>query len=417
NAQVVTSRSGARSARIIKRAVMAGLNASGVHIRDLEVSSVPVNRFTIQSHNDQGGVDIRTNEADAQWINIIFFNEDGMDLDLADRRKIEAIYNRNDFRRAFPGELGEIYYPARALESYVNALEECVDIEAIKEARLKIVFDFGYGAASLILTGLLGKFDCEVLSLNACTDERRMTFPRKTREESLQNLSDMVVSFNGDLGLLFDNGAERLALVDDKGTVVEGSRLLIAIVDLVTRTYEPGAIAVPVDQPYVIENIAESRGFKVIRTRSDSLNIMSTSRDENVVFSGDGCGGFIFPELVPACDAIVTISKILFMISDTGKKLSEVIDSVKPFFLNKRELFVSWDAKGTIMRELLERHQGPHVDNTDGIKIILGENRWVLIQPDQEEPMIRFSAEGTDEMDCYKILDEYEDQIKKIMTQ
>ncbi len=414
NAQVVTSRDGTRSARIIKRAFMAGLNATGVHCRDLEVGAVPVNRFTVDSHNDQGGVDTRTSERDPQWIDINFFDESGADLDINARRNIERVYSRNDFRRAFLDELGEIYYPARAREAYVRAVEERVDCARIQERAFKVVFDYAYGAASLIMPGILGKFGCEVISLNAYTDEKRLITSRPGREEVLKRLGEVVVSFNADIGLLFDNGAERLALVTENGEVLSGSDLLVTMVGLVARVSGgSGTIAVPLNQPHIIDDIAAGAGLDVVRTRLDRSSIMAASREPGVIFAGSGDGGCIFPEFMPVYDAMMAFAKLSEMLSLTGETLSGMKDALPSYCLMRREVLTSWENKGTVMRLLLEKHQGAGVDSTDGIKVSWdGGARWVLVVPDPEEPVLHLYAEGDGETDARAILDRYEEEIK-----
>lgn len=414
NAQVVTSRDGTRSARIIKRAFMAGMNATGVHCRDLEVSAIPVNRFTVESHNDQGGVDTRTSERDPQWIDLNFYDEKGADLDLNARRNMERVFSRNDFRRAFLDELGEIYYPARAREAYVRALEEHVDVAAIQAKGFKVVFDYGYGAASLIMPGLLGKLGCEVLSLNAFTDEKRLITARPSREESLKRLGEVVVSFNADIGLMFDNGAERLAVVTERGDTLAGSDLLVAMIVLFLREdAKRGTIAVPLNQPHIVESIAADHGIGVERTRLDRSSIMAAARAEGVIFAGSGDGGFIFPEFMPVYDAMMTFARLTEMLAVTGETLAGLLEALPPYTLMRREVFTSWENKGTVMRELLEKHQGDTVDSTDGVKISWDDgSRWVLVVPDQEEPVLHLYAEGDGEADARAILDTYETEIK-----
>jgi len=413
NSQVVTSRDGTRSARIIKRAFMSGLNASGVHVRDLEVSAVPVNRFTIHSHSDQGGVDTRTSERDPQWLDINFFDEEGRDLDENGRRAMERIYTRNDFRRAFLDELGEIYYPSRALETYTRALEEKLDIPLIRDGNLKVALDYGYGAVSLILPALIGKLDCEVLSLNAFTDEKRLVTVRPPREESLQRLGDVVMSFKADMGLFFDNAAERVAVVDNSGHVISDTDLLVVMTEMVTHNSKGGKIAVPVNQPSVIETIASERGFDVLYARVDRSSLMTAAREEGVVFAGSGNGGFIFPDFLPAFDAIMTFAKLLELLSSAGEPLSSLVSELPTYHIMRREVITSWENKGTVMRQLAESNQGGEVDSTDGLKISWGPDRWVLILPDGEEPVLHLYAEGRDEGDCREILDRYEADIKK----
>lgn len=416
NSQVVTSRDGTRSARIMKRAFMAGMNATGVHCRDLEISAIPVNRFTVDSHNDQGGTDIRASDRDPQWIEINLYDGEGRDLDQGARREIERIYTRNDFRRAFLNELGEIYYPARAREAYIMALAEKLDLDAIQDRAFKVVFDYGYGAASLILPGLLGKLGCEVLSLNAYTDEKRMLTARPPREESLKKLGDVVLSFNADLGLLFDNGAERLAVVDDNGSILAGTDLLVAMVELVTRRLSAGKIAIPVNQPAVVERIAVGRGLEVVRTRVDRASIMAAAVKEGVVFAGSGDGGCIFPEFMPAYDAIMSFAMLLELLASAGQGLSELKGAIPPYHVMRREVVTSWENKGTVMRRLVEKHHEGEVDSTDGIKVMMGSDRWVLVLPDQEEPVLHLYAEGGDEAECRDILNRYEAEIKRTAT-
>jgi len=412
NSQVVTSRDGTRSARILKRGIMAGLNASGVHIRDLEVSAIPVNRFTIDSHSDQGGVDVRTSDRDPQWIQISFFDEEGRDLDIGAKRNIERIYSRNEFRRAFLDELGEIYYPARAREAYIQALTDALDLDLIQKTNFKVVFDYGYGAASLIVPGLLGKLGCEVLSLNAYTDEKRLITQRPLLSESLKRLGDVVRSFNADIGLLFDNGAERLAVVDDTGRALLGSEFLVVMVDLVTKHFPNGKIAVPVNQPRCIEEMSNQRGFQVIRSKLDKSDLMHVAREDGVVFCGGGDGGVIFPEFMPAYDAIFHFAKILEMLAMRKQKISELVEALPEFHLKRREVITSWENKGHIMRHLIEQHMDDSVDSTDGLKVFFSSARWVLVLPDEEEPVLHIYAEGTDDQDCVSLLDEFEKKIR-----
>lgn len=416
NSQVVTSRDGTRAARIIKRALMAGLNATGVHVRDLQVCPIPVNRFTIDSHNDQGGIDIRTSDSDSQWLYISFYDNEGRNLDSNARRAIERIYTRNDFRRAFLDEMGEIYYPARAIESYARAIEERLDIDLIVAREFKVVFDYGYGAASLILPTLLGKLGCEVLSLNAYTDEKMLIHSRPPREESLNRLGEVVKSFNADLGLLFDNAAERMALVDDRGNPVTGADLLVVMTDLVTRTIPPGKIAVPTNQPAAVEELAVKRGFEVAHTKVDRSALMAEVRKDNIVFAGLGDGSFIFPDFMPVFDAIMTFAKLLEMLAGTGETLSKMVSELPSYHIMSRQVVTSWEAKGAVMRQLLETHQSDGVDSTDGMKVAWAPNRWVLVLPDLEEPVLHLYAEGSDEGDCKEILDRYESEIKKVMA-
>ncbi|MCB0963204.1 MAG: NTP transferase domain-containing protein, partial [Acidimicrobiales bacterium] len=96
DATVITSRDSSRSARMLKRAFMAGLNASGINVLDLEVATVPVTRFLTRQPSASAGVTIRLVEGDPQSVMIRFFDRAGIDITENTQRKIERLFGRED---------------------------------------------------------------------------------------------------------------------------------------------------------------------------------------------------------------------------------------------------------------------------------------------------------------------------------
>src|SRR3546814_2905957 len=157
NATVVTSRDSSRSARMLKRAMMAGLNAAGVNVLDLEVASVPVTRYLVRRPESAGGITIRLVEGDPQSCVLRFFDTNGADITEDVQRKVERLLVREDFRRVFPAEIGDIGFPPRALEQYTAALEATVDTSAIRAGHFKAVVDYAYGSTSFVMPNVLSK--------------------------------------------------------------------------------------------------------------------------------------------------------------------------------------------------------------------------------------------------------------------
>ena len=136
---ITVSRDTSRIARALKRALIAGVNLAGVNVEDIELATVPLTRFQVHNSMSQGGVTVRLAPDDPDTVEIRFFDEDGRDIDPGAQRKIERLLYREDYRRAFGGEIGDIVFPPRALEFYSSALERVVDIETIHERVYKIV--------------------------------------------------------------------------------------------------------------------------------------------------------------------------------------------------------------------------------------------------------------------------------------
>jgi len=193
-AVVTTSRDVSRAARALKRAVHSALNASAINVVDLEAQPLPVARFETARGECSGGIVLRTTPGNPQSIDIIFLDESGADVSQADRRKIERVFSRQEYRRAFPGEIAELSYPARVRESYAYELLRCIDLTGVSEAGMKVVVDCAGGTVSLILPVLLGRIDVEVLTVNNRLDEASPTPSLAQNRAGLQRLADLVAS-------------------------------------------------------------------------------------------------------------------------------------------------------------------------------------------------------------------------------
>ncbi|MDQ3952333.1 MAG: sugar phosphate nucleotidyltransferase, partial [Actinomycetota bacterium] len=112
---VVTGRDASRAARTMKRALIAGLNSTGVTCHDLELMPLPVTRFAVRTEQASGGISVRTSPRDPETVEIRLFDADGADLAPGDQRKIERIFYREDYRRAGALQLGELEFPPRTL--------------------------------------------------------------------------------------------------------------------------------------------------------------------------------------------------------------------------------------------------------------------------------------------------------------
>src|SRR3954451_22977751 len=133
---------------------------------DLELSTMPLTRFQVRNQQAQGGISVRLAPGDPDSVEIRFMDEYGGDIDEGAQRKIERLLYREDFRRAFAGDIGDIVFPPRAIEFYTAAMERSVDARRLRERHLKIVLDYSYGAASIVMPSVLAKLGSEVLAVN-----------------------------------------------------------------------------------------------------------------------------------------------------------------------------------------------------------------------------------------------------------
>jgi mannose-1-phosphate guanylyltransferase / phosphomannomutase len=190
-----------------------------------------------------------------------------------------------------------------------------------------------------------------------------------------------------------DPTGERAFLVGRSGRVLDGRAALLAVVWLVARTCQAPTVALAVSASRTARGIVEAAGGRVRWTKLSPAALMDAADDE-VVFAGDQHGGFDSPAFLPVFDAMFSVAKVLEMLSSTGTTFDQVIDGLPPAHVVHRTVTVPWEAKGTVMRRLLEHLDGPErVETIDGVKAFRGED-WALVVPHPQEPLVRVWAEA-----------------------
>ncbi|CAN5867026.1 mannose-1-phosphate guanyltransferase [soil metagenome] len=412
DATVITSRDSSRSARMLKRAMMAGLNAGGVNVLDLEVASVPVTRFLTRQPMASGGITIRLVEGDPQSVVIRFFDGSGADVTEATQRKIERLFNREDFRRVFPAEIGDIGFPPRALEHYTVALESTIDIEAVKAAGFKLVVDYGYGSTSFVMPNVLGKLGADVLGVNPyAATAGAMAFDRHRHAEEV---SALVRASGAHLGAVIDPDGEHLTLIDDEGHPLDGTQALLAMVSLMAGHLDGDRLALPVSVTRAAEAIAREHGVGVQHTKTSAPALMEAATEPGVGFAGGVDGGFILPGFLPAFDAAASLVKLLELLAVTDQRLSKVVAALPRVHIAHETVVTPWEQKGLIMRSLVEHSKDRELELVDGVKVIHGDG-WALALPDPEEPVTHVWAEGSTDGDARRLAQEYARRIRQML--
>ncbi|HCU96616.1 MAG TPA: mannose-1-phosphate guanyltransferase [Actinobacteria bacterium] len=406
-AMVSTSRDVSRAARALKRAVHGALNASAINVVDLEAQPLPVARFHTARGDCSGGIALRTTPGDPQSIDILFLDERGAELSQAASRKLERVFSRQEYRRAFPGEIAELTYPSRVVESYAAELVRCVDMTGVREAGLKVVVDCAGGTASVVLPALLGRVGVEVLTVNNRLDEGSPTQSLAQLRAGMQRLSELVASFRAAFGVRFDQVGERIQLVDDKGAMVSDDRALLVVLDLIAAERRAGRVALPVTTTRVAEQVCRFHGVEVGWTPTSLHGLTEATAADDVIFGADGRGGFVVPEFSRTLDGIAAFARLLGLVARTRLTLSQIDARIPRAHLLKRSMPTPWAAKGSVMRTVVEAAAGRVIDTTDGVRVVEPDGGWVLVLPDPAEAVTHLWAEGADADAAQALLDEW----------
>jgi mannose-1-phosphate guanylyltransferase/phosphomannomutase len=220
NSTVVTSRDAGSASRMINRALICGLLSAGVNVHDLRTLPIPVVRYELKFGKEQGGIHTRRSPQDQKQIDIVFFDNGGQDLPTSKTKSVERLFFREDFMRAGAEEIGNLDFPQRVIESYREDFLKVIDLAKIRKAHFKVVVDYSNGGACEIFPSVIGSLGCEVISLNAYLDTKKLSRSDEELSSSIHQLASIVKSVQADVGFLFDPGAEKLHVIDEEGEFI-----------------------------------------------------------------------------------------------------------------------------------------------------------------------------------------------------
>ena len=391
---VTTARDASRASRALVRAMIAALTASAIDVRDLEVTPVPVARFATSTTDAVGGVVVRTTPGDPQSVDIVFLDASGADLSPGAQRRLERVLSRQEFRRAFPGEIAELSFPARVVDTYTRELLRSVDVSGVAEARLKVVLDAAGGSAALTLPSLLGHLDVDVLTVDNRLSGEAASGSLAEHLRRLERLGDLVSSSGAAFGVRFDSVGERIAVVDEHGRLVHDDRALLVLLDLVAAERHRGVVALPVTTTRIAAQVAGFHGTDVLWTSTSAHDLTLAATRPEVLFAGDGRGGFVVPEFSPAIDGIAAFVRLLGLVARTRLTLSQIDARIPHANVVRRAVPTPWAVKGRIMRTVLEAASDREIDTTDGVRVVEPDGSWVLVLPDPASAVTHLWAEG-----------------------
>jgi len=408
---VSASRDTSRTARVLKRAIMVGCNAAGVNVGDLEVATIPVTRHQVRNSGSRGGVTVRLAADDPQSVVIRFFDANGLDIDEGAQRKIERLYHREEFRRVLARDIGDIDFPARAVEQYTADLMAAVDLSVARAAGLKLVLDLSYGSASFVMPNLLAKLDADVLVVNPYAQTPGMMGVE--RAANAARLAELVVASGAQLGALVDADGERLTIVDDAGTVLSDQQALLVLLRLVIATEPAARIALPVGVSSAAEAICQEAGAPLTFTKRSSAHLMEIAAGQGISFAASQDGGFLWPDFLPAYDAAATLAKLVSLLATTGQSLSALVRSLPPVHIAHETIAMPWEQTGLVMRTLVEGLSDRELMLVDGVKVADGDG-WALVLPDPEEPVMHVWAEGSSDAGAWARAAQYVDRLIQV---
>ena len=411
-ATVAVTRDVVRSSRMIKRALIAGIMSAGGNVLDLSELAVPVTQHATRE-GCAAGIHVLASPLDARSADVRFFDGEGLPIDRRLERKVENLFFREDIRRAAFYEMGDIEYHD-AIPAYREALLRGVDADAVRAAGLRLVVDYDYSSTSAVLPEVLDHLGVSVVPLHAGFSEGHRPRPPEQFRPMLEEAALITRTLHADLGCVTSFSGERLVVIDDAGTIVDDRSLVAVLAALVLGVEGAGRIVVPASAPHTLGLVAAEHGGSVVATKSDPTSLLRDGLSPGTLFAADAVGGVMWPDHLGAFDAMRTLVRLLELRARTAQPLSRTVAALPAGVHIERLEFCPWEAKGRVMRLLLERHRDERLDLADGIKLLLDDG-YVLVLPDVEAPFyhVVVSLAGTESRRARSLLDVHTMEVRE----
>lgn len=385
----------------------------------------PLVMFYVMKHDFPYGMMITASHNPALYNGIKVFTAGGRDADAMQTKDIE-----NYIGDVVPEEVHEMEYDkARAaglieeiypLNEYLDNIIEAVDMEAIRNTRLKIALDPMYGVSETSLKTILLTARCEVDTIH---DRHDTLFGGKLpapTAATLRPLQTFVMEGGCDIGIATDGDADRLGIIDDTGRFLHPNDILVLLYYyLVKYKGWRGPVVRNICTTHMLDSVAERFGEKCYEVPVGFKHISAKMNETDAVIGGESSGGLTVRGHIKGKDGIYAAMLLVEMLAKTGKKLSAIYRDIEAecgsIYMEERDYKFNQEKKDAMNRILMAEKQIPElpyeiekVSYLDGSKVYFRNGGWVIARFSGTEPLLRIFCEMPEEAQAKEVTDIYE---------
>ena len=394
------------SGYLLESALEAGLSAAGVDIRLLGPMPTPAIAYLTRTARARAGIVISASHNPYQDNGIKFFSSEGAKLPDEVEFAIEEMMDQS-LRTVAPGDLGKVKRYEDAGGRYIEFCKSTFPHRLTLD-KLKIVIDCANGAAYHVAPLVFTELGAEVIPIANepdgfnINDHCGSTYP--------QLLQKTVVEQGADLGIAVDGDGDRVILVDERGAVVDGDRILYIIANArkLNNRLRGGVVGTLMTN-LGLEQVLGQAGIPFVRAAVGDRYVMSLLQQNSWEIGGETSGHVICLDKSTTGDAIIAALEVLAAVVTSGKRLSELKDGMPVYpqtMINVR------------MTRRFNLGDSPVV--TQAVKAAeseLGARGRIVLRPSGTEPVVRVMVEGDDPTLVERITRDLADVVKRAAEQ
>jgi phosphoglucosamine mutase len=403
NARILIGRDPRISGDILESAMVAGVCSQGLDAFLVGVISTPGVAYLTASTGASAGIVISASHNPVQDNGIKFFGPDGYKLDDDVEAEIEQHVPRFEhLPRPSGGEVGRMY------RKHELAWEYAQHVKTAATRRLdgmKIIVDCANGASSELAPQILTEIGATIECINCSPNGININAKCGSLHPEL--LQQKVMDAGADVGLAFDGDADRVILIDERGDIVDGDRVMAIYGLRMAKTGElhGNAVVATVMSNIGLEIALARENIKLVRTPVGDRCVSDEMRRIGAIVGGEKSGHVILSKYATTGDGMVTALQILSIMVESGKKLSELAGVMEEF----PQILINVPVR--------DRNGWESIDEitsaiTSAEQKLEGRGR-VFVRPSGTEKLIRVMAEGPDMDELDKLAGDIAEAVQK----
>lgn len=414
--KVVVGRDARISGEMISQLVTNTLIGLGIDVVQLGLSTTPTVEMAVPYHEANGGIILTASHNPKQWNALKLLNEKGEFISGAEGEHLLAIATRGDFDFAEVDDLGQLTNDTTAIDRHIDAILalEDVNIAAITSANFSVVVDAVNSTGGIAVPALLRKLGVTNITELYCEPTGHFPHNPEPLPEHLTELSQKITEVKADLGITVDPDVDRLALVNEDGSMFGEEYTLVAVSEYILSRRK-GATVSNLSSTRALRDVTEENGCEYHASAVGEVNVVEKMKAVNAVIGGEGNGGIIYPDLHYGRDSLVGIALFLTHLAQKKVPMTALRASYPNYEMAKKkiELTPGIDVDG-ILLTMAKRYENEEVDTTDGVKIYIGKE-WVHLRKSNTEPIIRVYTESKDAQAASDLADKIITEIKSLI--
>lgn len=396
------------SSPVLKEALIKGITETGINVIDLGLVTTPMYYYARQILDLETGIMITASHNPREYNGFkIAFNK-------ISNAYGEYISKFRDFTLSEEFKEGKgTVEPYNIKEQYLELIEKSLDFKD----KPKVVVDCGNGTGSIIIEDILKRLNI-TYELLYCESDGNFPnhHPDPSDYKNLKELSEKVKELNYDIGIGIDGDADRVGVVDEKGNIIPVDILMAIIYRYLNPTLKNRSALFDVKCSKSLIDELEKLNIKPVMYRTGNSYSCMMMKKGNFDFGGEYSGHLFFSDKFPTIDdGIYNGLRIMEIISQTNKKLSELEEPINKYHSTPELKFKTTDDKKHSIIEIIKEYcQEKNYDiiTIDGVRINFNDG-WALVRCSNTGPNLTARFEATTNERLQEIEAEFTNLIEK----